>query len=357
MERKILNEFRQDLVSGDWVLFATGRAKRPGPDIEQVFGKQGRKGPLTISGSGVSTKSNFGIGTAKCPFDDPIASGQEIIKLYPSEKDWQIAVIKNKYPALVYGVCEAPRQQGPFRVAEASGFHEVVITRDHNKNLQDFSEIETLEVLKVFKDRYQTIASEFCGQYILIFHNFGLQAGGSVQHPHSQIMATPILPPDVMNSVVGAEKFYLKNNRKVHEVLMNWELEQKTRIVNENESFIALCPFVSKKPYEVRIFPKNMSSQFEVTNGNELENLAAILNSVLRKLKKVLNNPSYNFFIHSAPIKVLDAVGMGVEQYYTWHMEIFPHTSTVGGFELGTGMDINIIDPDKAASELRNADL
>ncbi|MBI2057426.1 MAG: hypothetical protein HYT63_00355 [Candidatus Yanofskybacteria bacterium] len=337
MEQKILNEFRQDLVSGDWVLFATGRAKRPSevsPNLE-------------------STAAKF----RDCPFDDPVASGQEIIKIYPSEKDWQIAVIKNKYPALVYGICVPPKQNGPFKVAEASGFHEVIITRDHNKNLQDFDEKETLEILKIFKNRYREIASEFCGQYILIFHNFGLQAGGSVQHPHSQIMATPVLPPDVTNSVLGAEKFYLKNNRKVHEVMVEWELEKKERIITENDSFVALCPFVSKKPYEIRIFPKNMSPQFEATGDGELEKFAVVFSSVLKKLKKVLNNPSYNFFIHSAPIKVLGAPSVDVAQYYAWHMEIFPHTSVIGGFELGTGMDINIVDPDQAASELRNADL
>ncbi len=349
MDQKILNEFRQDLVSGDWVLFATGRANRPAPDIDALLKEQGQV-PKGTSDANIGR--NIGTG-AKCPFDDPTASGQEIIKLYPSEKDWQIAVIKNKYPALVYGVCGVPKQNGPFRVAEATGFHEVVITRDHNKNLQDFNEKETEGLLKVFRDRYKDIAEEFCGQYILIFHNFGLESGGSIQHPHSQIMATPILPPDVMNSVLGAEKFYNKNKRKVHDFMIEWELQQKSRIITENEAFVALCPFVSKKPYEIRIFPKNMSSQFEETNDHDLAQLAAMLNFVLRKLKKVLKNPAYNFFIHSAPIKVLDAVGVGVVQYYTWHMEIFPHFSVVGGFELGTGMDINVVDPDQAAEELR----
>lgn len=333
MDQKILNEFRQDLVSGDWVLFATGRVNRP----------------IEILPSPESTATSL----RQCPFDDPVASGQEIIKFYPSEKNWQVAVIKNKYPALVYGICTPPKQKGPFRVAEASGFHEVVITRDHDRNLQDFNEEETVGVLKVFRERYKEIAEEFCGQYILIFHNFGLQAGGSVRHPHSQIMATPILPPDVRNSVLGAEKFYEKNNLKVHDVMVDWELEQKTRIVEENEMFIALCPFVSKKPYEVRIFPKNHSPQFELSKDDELTSLGAILNSVLNKIKKALNNPSYNFFIHSTPIKVLDATGLGAAQYYTWHMEIFPHLSDVGGFELGTGMDVNVVDPDQAAEKLR----
>ncbi len=335
MDKKVLNEFRQDLVSGDWVLFAAGRINRP----VEISPSQGQE----------SVSANL----RQCPFDDPIASGQEIIKLYPSEKNWQIAVIKNKYPALVYGVCEAPKQRGPFRVAEASGFHEVVITRDHDKNLQDFNEKETSDVFKVFRERYKEIAAEFCGQYILIFHNFGLQAGGSIRHPHSQIMATPILPPDVSNSVLGAEEFYKKNNLKVHDVMVHWELEQKTRIVEENEMFVALCPFVSKKPYEVRIFPKSHSSQFELSKDDELASLGMIFNSVLNKIKKALNSPSYNFFIHSAPIKVLDAAGLGVAEYYTWHIEIFPHLSVVGGFELGTGMDVNIVDPDRAAEELR----
>lgn len=337
---KLLNEFREDLVSGEWVLFSTKRAKRP------------RK----------KSKKSFYQPEDKCPFEDPEASGHKVVETYNLNKsasqadDWFIKVIDNKYPAVEPGICEVQKKVGPYNTVEARGFHEVVITREHDKGFGHFSTEEMARTFFVFREEYKKISShkESCGKYILIFHNFGAEAGASIYHPHSQIISTPILPPDVLRSVSGSQKFYDKNHKKVHDLMIDYEVKEKKRIVFENDQFIAFCPFVSKFPYEVRIFPKESSPNFEKITDDSLDLLAETTVSVLKKINNSLFSPDYNIFIHTAPIEEEPVLGKKDIhfEFYHWHIEIIPKISIQAGFELGSGVDINVVDPDKAAETL-----
>ena len=326
-----ITEFRQDLVSGDWVLFSTGRAKRPHPETKAAKYYQPKEG---------------------CPFEDPEKSGQEVIWSYPDGKDWQVMVIKNKFPAVKAGVCGPGSQLGPFQLHDAVGSHDVVVFRNHDIHLADFSVSQAAEVIKVYKKRYQEIASQGgeCTQYISIFYNYGREAGASIYHPHSQIISTPILPPDVSRSIYGAYRYYRQHQKRVYDVVIEWEMKEKKRIVYENEHFVSFCPFVSKTPYEVRIFSKESHAHFEKMPDNLDKYLADALIAVLGKIKKVLGDAPYNFFIHTVPVG-----GMleNIHDFYHWHIEILPKLSMTAGFELGTGVDINVVDPDQAAEELR----
>src|SRR3989344_8652961 len=193
-----LNEFRQDLVSGEWVLFATERAKRPGVDASEENNSHGDEK--------YTSQEN-------CPFEDFKKSGNEPVWFYPDENNWQIAVIKNKFPAVKPGICRPATTFGPFGVQEAVGFHELFIYKDHNKHLADFSKEEMVGMIRVYKKRYREIYdAKGCVRYVLIFHNYGRDAGASVYHPHSQIISLPILPPDVSRSVRGARVFYQEHN-------------------------------------------------------------------------------------------------------------------------------------------------
>lgn len=351
-----LNEFRQDLVSGDWVLFATARAKRPHaterPDaeIELAFGNLSPKSER----DSVSTEGKVGTGTS-CPFDDPVASGQEIIKEYKKTNgELWLTVMTNKYPAVSPGICLPVEQEGPFSKTAANGFHEVLATVDHQRALPDFSTEETAILLKAYRERYLEISKNECGEYIQIFHNHGRQAGASLVHPHSQIMSTPILPPVVARSLNGAAGFYRQQHKKVHDTIIGWEVEQAKRVVFENDLFIAFCPFTSKRPYEIRIFPKISNARFETTDEKGLKECAEILNFCLRQLKKLFNhNLSFNFFIHTAPVR--ETGELPCSEFYHWHIEVLPHYSTLAGFDFSTGIIVNVIDPDKAAEEIRKA--
>ncbi len=331
----MLNEFRQDLVSGEWVLFATGRAKRPGEGQEVRRLLQPRE---------------------SCPFEDPEKSGNEITAAYLNKAgtDWIAKAVKNKFPAVTEGETGGMRQVGPFNVLEGKGIHEVLVFRDHEREFYDFSKEEISEIFGIYRKRYLATLDGGSRKYTLIFHNHGVQAGATVQHPHSQIISIPILPPDVEKSVDGSESFYRKHGRKVYDVMLEWEIREKKRIVYENEKFLVFCPFVSKTEYEVRIFCKEGHSHFEEMPEELFTDLGDAFYMTMRKIGRALDRPDYNFFIHTSPI---DSSLQKAHEFYSWHLEILPKVASVGAFELASGMEINVIDPDEAAKLFRETEI
>lgn len=335
-----VNEFRKDLVSGEWVLISSLRARRPHDSARERLTQE----------------------AAECVFEPGRLEGHvDPLVVYdhgrrmPWHGDWAgrwtTAVIPNKYPAVTAGACGEPTMRGPFATHPAHGFHELVITRDHDRDFARFSTEETAEVLHAYRDRYRSIAKDECGDYISIFHNHGRAAGASVYHNHSQIISTPIIPPEVLRSLGGAEEYFRQHGSGVHRALIDWELSEGARVVHENAQFIAFCPFVSKAGYEVRIFPKTQQARFEESGDDCLRDCADCLNIVLRKLHRALDDVDYNFYIHTAP-PVRDPIVS--YDYYHWHIEVVPRIPIAAGFELSTAIYINPFDPDDCAKHLRD---
>lgn len=332
MDKKILNEFRKDLVSGDWTLFATARSRslrkyEPDPVVPKE----------------------------ECPFEDLNASQNEIIWRYPDNDEWFATLIKNKFPAVKQGLCEVEQSVGPFKTFDAIGDHEVVVYRDHNRSIYDFTEPEMKKVIEIYKKRYTELASQSsdCMKYILPFHNHGKVAGASVYHPHSQIITTPILPPDVSRSINGSFQYYKEHKKMVYSDMLEWELKERKRVIYENSDFIVFCPFTSKYPYEMRIFAKEHHAHFHEIPEEKIPPLADALRTAIQKMGIVLDKSPFNFYIHAASMG--NGLGVHSHEYYHWHIEIVPHLKIDAGFEIGTGIEINIIDPDEAAEQLRNA--
>jgi len=331
------SEFRQDIVSGDWVLIATGRKKRP----HDLIVKKKRK---------ASPKR-------KCPFKDPQASGnaEPIITRYrpgknENKKDWSIQVIPNLYPAVFSSSNIDPtiKQNGPYFIADGAGYHDLIITRDHYNNFPRLSPQEAVEVLSVMQERYKQVAEDNRIDYVSIFHNWGPSAGASIYHPHYQIISIPVLPPDVSHSLKGSEKYFKENNSCVHCAVLKKEMSENSRIIYENNSAVVFLPFVSREPFEIRVFPKRHSSFFEDCPPKELSDIADALQKATGMLEEKMKNVDYNFFIHTAPVKDKNKYG-----YYHWHIEIQPKISISAGFELSTGIEITVVDPDDAAKFLR----
>jgi len=331
----MLNEFRQDLVSGEWVLFATGRGKRSDSKIRQVI---------------YQSKDD-------CPFEESRLGDMEIVWAYPNRENWEVIIVKNKYASVKAGSCGGDFNFGPFKIHPAVGDHEVVIYKDHDNGFDKFTREQITQVIKVYKKRYSELleASE-CAKYIQIFHNHGLESGATVYHSHSQIITTPILPPDVFHSISGSFQYYKSHNRRVYDVILEWEQKEQKRIIYENDKFIAFCPFVSKYPYEVRIFSKEGHAHFEQMPDDQDPLFADVMYVALQKIRLVLGKPSFNFFIHTAPVEnkfVKTEFGVNMHEFYHWHMEIIPHLKIDAGFEIGTGVGVNIADPDETAEHLR----
>jgi len=333
------SELRFDLVSKDWIVIATGRARRP-----ETFKKEERK-------SFISSKKT-------CPFEHKNLRTQEkptlifvkgkkasLRKSIP--ENWTTVVIPNKFPAFAPCRSSNKKTEGPYHRIDAMGFHEVVITKDHTRQMAQFSVDQIKEVLDVYQDRYLDFMDEKFVHYISIFHNQGATAGASISHPHSQIIAMPLTDPDIQSSIRGAERFFHENKKCVHCVMNKWDLQDGRRIVFKNKDFIAVCPFASRVAFEVRIFPREHHAYFERITNEQKWALAEAFQQTLKRIYKGLNNPDYNFFLHTAPCD-----GMHYEHYH-WHFEILPKTGVWAGFELGTGMEISTIEPEKAAEYLK----
>ena len=166
-------------------------------------------------------------------------------------------------------------------------------------------------------------------------------------HPHSQIFAIPIIPPDVKRSLEGSRKYFHENKKCVHCAILKDELKEKERVIYQNKLFVVLAPYASRVAYEVRIFPKLHESRFEAIDQAQRNDLADALKIILSKIFKKLKNPDYNMFIHTAPPKERHA------EHYHWHLEILPRIATWGGLELGAGIDVVKISPEETAKFFR----
>lgn len=324
------SELRQDIVTGDWVIIATARARRP-----HEFA-QFRRADDTSS-------------IHECPFEHPEGAGQEkdVLIYNSNDGDWSLRVIPNKYPAVSRGKVPRSLEEGPYFAMTGTGYHEVIITRDHERHMALMETWQIAEIFDAYQDRYLSLMKKKNVKYVQIFHNHGKEAGASIAHPHSQLMAVPIISPYVQLELKGAESYWRSHRHKVYSVVAEYESETGKRVVYENEHFIAFCPFASRAAFEVWVMPKKHSPYFERITDEEKFQLAEVMQKALFSLYKGLGDPPYNFYLHTAPCD-----GKDYEAYH-WHIEILPHTAVWAGFELSTGVEISTIQPEVAAEFLR----
>ncbi len=330
-------ELRKDPIMGRWVIISTERAKRPKDfKVSHIDKKEG-----------------------DCPF----CTGNE--KMTPPELEavrdssskpdtpgWSVRVVPNKFPAFEMKGNLDKRNIGLYDVCDGVGAHEVVIeTPDHNKDLADLTENEIKNVIFKYRTRSVYLAEDSRVKYILIFKNHGESAGASLEHTHSQLITLPIIPKRVNEEIEGASDYFSEKERCVFCDMIHQESSDKVRIISENEDFIAFCPFASRFAFETCIMPKKHNYDFKSINDKSVEALASIFKDSLIRLKKALNDPAYNFIIHTAPVRD------GVNKEYHWHIEIMPKLTNVAGFEWGSGFYINPTSPEVAAKHLKEVQL
>ena len=329
-------ELRKDPVTGRWVIIATDRAKRPSDFVRERVQIRG---------------SSF------CPFcyNNEAKTPPEIMAYRPdgsarNTPGWTLRVVPNKFPALGIEGTLNRQGEGLYDKMNGIGAHEVIIeTPDHNLTLASMPANRIEDVLWAYRDRIIDLKRDRRFKYILIFKNHGDAAGASLEHTHSQLIALPVVPKRVTEEVEGAKAYYGYKERCVFCDMIRQEVESRTRMVADNEGFLALSPFAPRFPFELWILPKNHQSAFEDSQKHEFEQLASILKDMLTRLDKVLDFPAYNFIIHTSPIPDT------VNDYYHWHFEIMPKLTKVAGFEWGTGFYINPTPPEEAAKFLSDA--
>ena len=339
------SELRKDHISGRWVIIASERSKRP----DDFRPAQTEREPPPVP--------NF------CPFcgGNESKTPLEIFAVRdggtaPNTPGWRVRVVPNKFPALTRGAAPAKKCRGVFESMEGIGVHEVVIeSPDHALEMSDLPPDRLREVLLTFRERLAAIEAEAQYKYIQLFKNKGREAGASLVHPHSQIVAMPIVPRRVKEEIYSAERFHDRRGECIFCRTLAEERAAGERLIHANSHFAALAPFASRFPFEMRILPFRHEALFSAVRDDELTGLAEILKTALLKLKTVVSDPPYNLVLHHSPHPdQARRTWPGIERIYHWYLEILPVLTHVAGFEWGTGYYINPVPPEDAASFLRN---
>jgi UDPglucose--hexose-1-phosphate uridylyltransferase len=228
------------------------------------------------------------------------------------------------------------------------GAHEVIIeSPNHNTSFGAYDQRQAEEVLWAYRDRVLALKRDRRFRYALLFKNHGREAGASLDHPHTQLIALPVVPKRVNEELNGAQMYYNFKERCVFCDILRQEIMCGDRIVEENEEFIAFAPFASRFPFETWILPRRHETHFDQVEKHQVVLLGQLMRVVLGKIQRVLNDPPYNFMFHTAPMTE------GPLPHYHWHIEIIPKLTQVAGFEWGTGFYINPTPPEHAAHFLR----
>ena len=328
-------ELRKDPIHGRWVIISTERSRRPSDFAAEERRLMGGFCPLCEGNEDRTPPEIVAFRDNGTP---------------PNSPGWTLRVVPNKFPALrIEG--ELNREgEGIYDKMNGIGAHEVVIeTPRHEETLVTLPLKNVENILLAYRERIIDLRRDQRLRYVLVFKNHGVAAGASLEHPHSQIIALPIIPRRVSEEIEGAKTYFNYKDRCVFCDIIRQELQQKRRIITENKSFLSIAPFASRFPFETWILPKTHHPSFEHMAFSQYEQAAQILSDTLQRMNRVLADPPYNYIIHTSSFPELDA------EHYHWHFEIMPKLTKVAGFEWGTGFYINPTPPEEAAEYMREA--
>ncbi|MFH1808035.1 MAG: galactose-1-phosphate uridylyltransferase [Pseudomonadota bacterium] len=331
-----MSELRQNIATKEWVIIAPERSNRPEDFIR----------PRETGGTPVRHSESCPF----CPGNEHLSPDEQCV-LRDAEGQWLVRVVSNKYPAVSRGGELMYQEQGTRRWMSGVGLHDVIVEAPrHDLGLAQLEVEQLTRVLDVYRTSYLTAVSDPRVELVTLFKNHGVTAGTSLEHPHSQMIATPVVPAQVRQRVQLAVRYYDDHRTCVYCAMLAEELREDERMVAETEYFAAFVLYAALSPFHIWILPKRHHSAFPELSNAEMGDLALILRSVLRKIHKGLDDPDYNFVIRSIPGTPCQS------PYFHWYLSLVPRVSTSAGFELGSGMFINTVLPEKAAAFLRSVE-
>lgn len=339
-------ELRYDPLEHRWVIIATERAARP-TDLAN------------------KTKYNH---VKVCPFcEGHEASTPPEIWAYrdpettPNTPGWKVRVVSNKYPALKIESEGKRIGVGYYDMIEGTGAHEVIIeTPEHDLSLADLPPVHVKWVCLAYRERLKDLYKDPRFRYALVFKNHGQRAGASLAHSHSQLIATPIVPRNVAIKLDAAKRHYENKERCLICDLIHQEINNASRIIKQEDGFVAIAPYASRFPFEVFIAPIEHNHSYAGISDDDLERFSHFFKDILSRIKKVLNDAPYNFVLNTSPNT--EANPKRPEQWttikydYHWHIDIIPRVVRIAGFEWGSGFYINPSVPEEAARYLRETE-
>ncbi len=328
--QSVKNQLRLDPLTGRWVAVAEERAYRPSAFIAKTLPVQDDPG-------------------APCPF----CPGNEeetppALETYGPSGSWTVRVVPNLYPAFSGDEPMVTSNRGPiFTSAPASGLHEVVVlSPEHGASWADLEDAQIGTVMAAIRDRVDVHSRSKVIRYSQLLLNYGREAGASVEHPHGQLLGISFVPHELADEMAGFSRFaggcLLCTTYEIEETI-------GVRLIDSDEDSITICPYWSASPYEMMIIPRAHGSHLHLSSTSALGGIGRAVRSALKRLHASLGDVAYNLVIHAAPYRSLGN--------FHWHVHLVPKLTTKAGFELGTGVSINIVSPEQAASDLTGKDL
>jgi UDPglucose--hexose-1-phosphate uridylyltransferase len=321
-----VSQLRLDPLTGRWVVIAGERASRPSAFLTRSL-------PVEDDPE------------RSCPFCPGAEEfGVPALESYGPDGRWQVRVVPNRYPAFGGTDPMVVTHHGPvFTEAPASGVHEIlVMTPDHDRSWADLSAEQIALVMGAMADRMAEHATTPGLRYSQAVVNFGREAGASLNHPHGQLLSTPFVPGEMSTEMAGFARF--QGNCLVC-AISDAEEEAAHRLVYTDDRVVVINPFWSGTPYEMLIMPRAHQPHLYRADGDDLTAMGHGVQVALASLRSLLDNVAYNIVFHSAPFRMSGD--------YHWHVHLMPKVTTQGGFELGSGVLINVVPPERAADELR----
>ena len=340
-----MSELRKDPIIDRWVIVAAERGRRPTDFSPAQDPPTGAFSPFAPGNESKTPPEVFQIGRPEGePKDSP---------------GWRVRVVPNKFPALSNSGELDFRAVGMYDEMNGVGAHEVII--EHTNSEWDLSlatSDEMADVLEAYRARITALYQDPRLRYVVAFRNKGVTAGATIAHPHSQVIALPIIPRQVRERLEAAREHYARKRRSIFSDMLRQEAQDGSRVVEESEHFWVLSPFAARFPFELQIFPKRHNHNFTAQSAQELRALGEVLVRALKRVKGALSNPAYNMMLHSTPNMSPSPGSEGdwktIAEDFCWHIDILPRLTSVAGFEWGTGFYINPVAPEAATQYLRD---
>jgi len=275
----------------------------------------------------------------------------------PNEPGWLARVIPSFRPILNVEGDLGRRGVGMYDRMNSVGANEIIIeTPEHGKTSAELGFEQMIRIISLYKERIKDLEKDLRLRYIMVYKNSGKEAGALYSHPHSQILATPVIPRRVKEELDGAKRYYSYKDRCIFCDIIREELRTGDRVIYETKKYIAFCPYAQRYSFEFCIMPKRHFCAFQEMTMEEMEDLGLMLSAMMKKLGAILKNPPYNYIIHTAPnmIPRRDHWHTLGEDFH-WHIEVMPKLERVSGFEWGSGFYVVTTSPEDAAKYLREA--
>lgn len=336
-------ELRHDPIQRRWVIIAKERGARPLQFEGELRFPRHSSCPFCEGMEGTTPPEILALG----------APGRQ-----PNTPGWDLRVVPNKFPALQVEGEPNRRGVGYYDVMNGIGAHEVLIeTPRHMQHMAEMSPEQMTRIFFAYQARLADLKQDPRFKYVMIFKNYGADAGATIAHPHTQIIATPVTPRTVANELESCREHFRHKERCLFCDILSQEMDSGARLAALTDHFAAICPYASRFPYELMILPRQHSFDFAGERPEIVQDLSRMMHIVMKRLRLALGDPPFNFVFHTAPNtnhNLRRSNYWDTIQYdWHWHVEILPRMTQPAGFEWGTGLHINPVAPEVAADHLR----